>query len=525
MIGSPASFVAIAFGSGVLAAEYAPLWLCGCVSLLVLVVLSARVRRRALSTAAILAAAFLVGAWRYDVGRIVAADDVCRFVPYVTAVEGLVASDAEADRGRIRFVLRVDRARVRGDWSRASGRIIVSVYPERRRDTVREPRQRPTVPDVQYGARLRIMTSPYLPPEPTNPSSFSWRAYLARKGIYSCVSVRDRSKIELLAGNGANPLIEYALRARHGLVRSIDRLYHLREGSVTAGMVLGMYSYLPEPTLRSFSRTGTLHLLAASGYNCWVLVFLLTPLLKLARVLPRWRGLFVIAAIIMYLLMVGGKPSLMRAAIMASLVLLARPLKRVPDTTVLFFIAALVILIIDPANLFDVGFQLSFASVWAIIRVSPILGAKSLLNWAGLVEPGPQARLGVRFVLRKLGGVLGATAVATLAVTLVTAPVVAYYFNYVSLVSIPANMAVEFGVPVVFAVGFLSPVGAHFGFLGSLLGYVGDTTARAMLSVVDTLGDLRWSAVSVESPGVLAILGYYVILFGVLSYVRSKNVS
>ncbi|MGB9619738.1 MAG: ComEC/Rec2 family competence protein, partial [Armatimonadota bacterium] len=191
----------------------------------------------------------------------------------------------------------------------------------------------------------------------------------------------------------------------------------------------------------------------------------------------------------------------------------------------LFFIAALVILIIDPANLFDVGFQLSFASVWAIIRVSPILGAKSLLNWAGLVEPGPQARLGVRFVLRKLGGVLGATAVATLAVTLVTAPVVAYYFNYVSLVSIPANMAVEFGVPVVFAVGFLSPVGAHFGFLGSLLGYVGDTTARAMLSVVDTLGDLRWSAVSVESPGVLAILGYYVILFGVLSYVRSKNVS
>jgi competence protein ComEC len=204
--------------------------------------------------------------------------------------------------------------------------------------------------------------------------------------------------------------------------------------------------------------------------------------------------------------------------------LLARPLKRTTNTISLFFIAGLVILAIDPGNLFDVGFQLSFLAVWAIIYVSPIIGAGSVLQWAGLAVRDPSApRKRRHLVLRKFAGALAATAIATIAVTLVTAPAVAYYFNYFSLVSVPANMAVELGVPIVFADGFLSPVAVHIGLLGDAVGSIGTWTTRAMLAVVNELGGLRWSAVSVASPGPLAILGYYVILHAALGYVRSRD--
>ncbi len=513
-----AACIAIAFGSGILAAEYVPLWLIAAASGVAIVVSAARGPRNPKTTAAIVAAAFLVGAWRYDVGRVPAADDISRRIPDVTAFQGTVASDPEGGRDRVRFVFRVGQVRLAQGWRRASGRVMVTVYA-----SGRSPRGTGE-PRLEYGSRARINTAPYRPLDPTNPGRFSWREYLARNGIHCCATVRNASQIELLPRNGGNPAVRLALAVRRGLISSILRLSPGEEGSVIAGMVLGTYAYLPDRTFRNFSRTGALHLLAASGFNCWVLVFLLAPLLRLVNVIPRWRGAVVIVFIVVYVLMVGGKPSLVRAAIMASLVLVARPLKRVPNTISLFFIAALVILAIDPANLFDVGFQLSFLAVWAIIYVSPIIGASSLLNWAGLAVRDPSAPRGVRrFVLRKLAGALGATAVATTAVTLVTAPIIAYYFNYVSLASLPANVAVGTGVPVVFGAGFLAPIGLRVSWLGTAVGWIGTETTRAMLSVVNTLGEMRWSAMSVASPGPLAILGYYVILHAALGYVRSKN--
>jgi len=518
-----AAYVAVAFACGILAAEYAPLWLCGAVGLLVAAVAAGRGRSRRSAGAALLATVFLVGAWRYNLGRLVPADDVSRLIPSVTAVQGTVASDPDAREGRVRFAFRVDRARLPSGWARASGRVLVSVYQERRFTSAGPAGFVPIKARLEYGARLRITSSPYRPSEPTNPTGFSWKGYLARNEIYSCVTVRDLSSIRLLAADAGNPVVRAALGLRHVLTRSITRLYPPREASVIAGMVLGTYAYLPDTTLRSFSRTGTLHLLAASGYNCWVLVFLAAPLLRLIRIIPKWRGVCLILALIVYLLMVGDKPSLVRAAVMASLVLIARPLRRVPDTTALFFVAGLVILAVDPANLFDVGFQLSFLAVWGIIYVSPIIGASSLLNWSGLVVRDPAAPRVRPFVIRKLGGALGATAVATLAVTLVTAPVIAYYFNYLSFVSVPANMVVELGVPAVFAAGFACPVAVNIGCLAAAVGWIGTATTRAMLWVVDTLGALRWSAVSTQSPGTLAMLGYYLILFAVLQYVRARR--
>jgi competence protein ComEC len=286
-------------------------------------------------------------------------------------------------------------------------------------------------------------------------------------------------------------------------------------------MVLGTYAYLPAETFRNFSRTGTLHLLAASGYNCYILLFLATPIFKALRVTPRYTSILVILLIIVYVMMAGTMPSLMRAAIMSSLALLGAPLKRVPSAANSFFIAGLVLLAINPSELFDVGFQLSFLAIWSLIAVSPIIA--TMFRRAGLMAgDARRARTTRERILRKFAGGIAGTAVATIAVSLVTAPIIAYYFNYISLVSVPANAALEVGVPVVFAVGFISPLAAPVHWLGVIVGWVGTWTTRAMLATVDYFGSMTYSAVSVASPGILAIIGYYVILYGVVGYARAR---
>lgn len=503
--------VALPFGAGILASEHLNTAVCCLGAAVALCAALAVVESRRRAAVCIVAAMFVLGAIRHGQAKLVAADDVSRLVERTSAIEGGVASDPDVDPDRMRFSFRVDRARVGDQWTKAGGIAMVSVY----RDAGAETRR------LEYGDRARIKARLHAPLEPTNPGSFSWKSYLARQGIHACASVKDSSQVRVLPGARGNPAVRAALRVRRLLEGGIGRTHPEREASVVVGMVLGTYAHLPDDTLRSFSRTGTLHLLAASGYNCYIILLIASPLLRKARILPRWRSVLVMLLILAYLLVAGAKPSLVRAAVMACLLLMAVPLRRVGEWSNLFFTAAFAMLLIRPADLFDVGFQLSFVSAWALIAVAPII--EPLLEQARLsLIPKRRAGYVANLVPWATRSAMAA-AVGTIAISLVTGPIVAYYFNYVSLVSIPANMALALGVPVVFADGFAAPLVGHVPVLSGVAGALGTWVVHTMLDIVNGLGSLKWAAVSTPSPGAAAMVGYYLVLYAAISYLRSRN--
>ncbi len=423
----------------------------------------------------------------------------------------MVASDPENVGDKTRLICRVERVNVYGKWRRASGQVMVNLYPNEERP----------LPNLDYADQVRLDVVPYPPRDPTNPGQFSWKGYLARQSIYSCAYVNSSSQVHILKSKKGNVFLYAALKAKHYMIRSIARIIPEREATVLAGMVLGTYSYLPKEILNNFQRTGTLHLLAASGFNCFILVFLSMPVLKRIGIMPKYRNEIVIILVGMYLLMVGPKPSLIRASLMAFLLLIAPLLKRVPNNKTLFFVASTVILAANPAYLFDIGFQLSFLAVWALISVAPVI--ESILIRAKVISNNGKNKPKGRFVwLSKLSSEAAGAGVATASITLFTAPIVAYYFNYFSLVSLPANMVLALGVPVLFVVGLFAPVLALVPTAGAIIGSVGGIVTSAMLWVVDFLGSWEHAVVAVRSPGILAIAGYYLILQAVLSYARSK---
>lgn len=510
--------VAVAFASGILVAGYVPL--AGCAVLIAsallagLIILPPRHRPTLLLVCAIT----FSGAARYAGDRSIAPDDISRFGRRVGAFEGTVVSDTTGNTDSVRATLRVSRIRLTDGWRDASGKVMVTLYSDRGGG----------LPRIGYGDRARILVSPYVPSEPTNPGQFSWKAYLARHGIYVCASVRESGQIRMLRRGGRSAR-GAALAAKRYLVSSIFRVHPSREASVMSGVVLGTYAYLDDDTLRDFTRTGTMHILAASGYNCFVLLMIASPILKLLRVLPRYRGIITVLLIAAYLLMVGPMPSLLRAAVMASLMLLACSLRRVPDYANLFYVAAMVLLIHNPSNFFDVGFQLSFLAVWGLITVAPLIDAIMARTNLSDLHGKPRLRKRTRWLARlaligwgKVVGVFASTLVGTTAVSLMTAPVVAQQFHYVSLTSLPANLAVAFLVPVVFLDSFASALTVLVPHGAGWIGAVGTYSTRAMLGIVGYFGSLEHSSVAVQSPGALGIVGYYAVLLAAAGYVRSR---
>lgn len=511
--------VAIAFAVGILAADWIG-W-SGCLLVVLCAVtlslIFSPIRFR--TPAVLLCVLLLAGAARYSADRSIPGDDISLVTRDVSAFEGRVASDVTSGTDSIRLTFRVSKARFADGWHKVSGDVMLSIYADKG-----DP-----IPHLAFGDRARIRARPYCPSEPTNPGQFSWKGYLARHGIYACASVRDTSQLEVLdRDSGRNPT-GLALATKRALVASIYRVHPKEEASVMSGVVLGSYAYLDEQTLSDFTRTGTLHVLAASGYNCFVLVMLATPLLMLLRVPAVYRSILTIVLIAFYVLMVGPMLSLVRAAVMSALVLLGFPLRRVADYVNIFYVAALVVLLLNPSSLFDVGFQLSFLAVGALIYVIPLISAiirhfavsddHANVGWNRRVSKIARVLRGAYAWLK---GVAASTAVATISVGLVTGPVVAYYFHYVSLTSLPANLVVALTVPVVFFDSFASPLTSLLPHASHYAGFLGTGATRAMLWTVKYFGAMKYSSIPVQSPGVLAILGYYLLLYAAGAYVRSK---
>lgn len=182
-------------------------------------------------------------------------------------------------------------------------------------------------------------------------------------------------------------------------------------------------SYLQEALRNDFRGSGLAHLLALSGFHVGVVAMIAlwatAPVMLMGRA-RHVRWLMVLAAVWAFALLGGMRPSLMRAAIMSTMLLVARGIGRYSSSVNALAVAAIVILAVRPSALSDVGFQLSFAAVFGILVFAPALNPFPLRR-------GP---------LHAFGAVVAVPVSATLA----TAPIIASVFGTFPLLFLPANI-------------------------------------------------------------------------------------
>lgn len=490
-------FLGIAFITGIL--------LGGCV-------LSARITPRA--AVGVMAAVFVLGFVRTVAYRHVPAGDVSelandRFVE----LAGSVASDPEPSGKRVRFVLKCASACVSGVEQPVVGRVMVTLYPDDRNGVVRR------VPF--YGETVRIRGRLRVPRPPSNPGAFDYREYLARKRVFCTMSTGEAAYSVIAPA--PRSVAWLAAKFKAFLTSKCLALFPSLHAFLLLGILLGNYALLPVEVQTAFMRSGTMHLLAASGYNCGIIVAIFGTLMRrltAPRIAVHW---LLIALLWIFTLVAGAGPSIVRAALMVTVFLLAYVLWRAPDVMNIVLFAALMILGANPLNLYDVGFQLSFAAVFSILLVMPLVNP--LVN-AWLTPSPKQEGRSVQTAGRLLhwtAQTIVLAVVVSVVAALGTWPITAYCFNYLSVVSIVANAVTALMVLMLTALGIAAlAIGSACLSLGKVVALPASAVAGSMLWVVVRLGDLPWAAISLRSPHPLLILLYYLTLIGVLEYAHRK---
>ena len=261
--------------------------------------------------------------------------------------------------------------------------------------------------------------------------------FQARRGAHGALEV-DRMRVTAAWRGGiAGALDRVRRRAEVGLARGLPR----DEAALLRGMVLGQDERLTETVRTDFQRSGLAHLLAVSGQNVVLLAMLALGAGMVAGLPLRSRLAVALALVVLYVPLAGGGPSIQRAGVMGGAGLVAALAGRPASRWYAVGLAVVVTLALNPRASGEVGWQLSFAAV------------------VGLLALAPRWREGLRRA--RVPGPLADAGAVTAAATVATAPLMALYFQQVSLASLPANLAAAPAVAPVMWLGMLGIAAAQ----------------------------------------------------------------
>ncbi len=343
-----------------------------------------------------------------------------------------------------------------------------------------------------YGDQVRIRGVPETPPSFPD---FDYRRYLARKGVYTLVR---RADLHLLATGEGSPGIAalYAVRARASAI--LDRLMPQPYASLANGMILGIESGIPRELYAKFNLTGTSHVIVISGSNIALVSGILLLLFTWGlRGRKKLAALFSLIGIGLYTLLVGADAAVVRAAIMGGLYVLAIAFNRQSAAIITLFVAAIVMLLLNPLTLWDVGFQLSFMATLGLILFSTPL------------QQAWDARIGKRLP-GLANNILAEGLLITLAAQITTMPMVVYYFGRFSIISFLANLLIIPVQPPIMIAGGLAIILASVFFpLGQLIALIPLASLWWTVFVVENLADIPWGSIEVGAFGRLLAALYY----------------
>jgi competence protein ComEC len=396
-------------------------------------------------------------------------------------IEGVVAEDPRRTAEDQRVLIAADRVLVAGRTRAVSGLVLAKL---------------PPYPERAYGDRLRLTGALTTPREAERAGQFDYRAYLARKRIFSLIEPTAVRQIATRTGSPAiAALLDLRDRARQVLLRELPE----PQASLAVGILLGLQSTIPPDVSGDFSATGTSHILVISGWNISIIAAALYALAGRLRLPQRAVFWVILVAIWLYTLFVGATPTVIRAAVMGTIVVIGQRAARPAHAWTTLFAATWAMTLWDPQTLWDLGFQLS------------ALATASLFAYGKGVE-----RVLLRTPLR--AGWLDwarEALTATLAAQILALPLILYQFGNLSIIAPAANVALLPMVPYAMLFGALALIaGAVWLPLGQWLAAVAYLFLGWLTEGARLFARVPWAAAQLPPFPLWLLLAYYAIVVG-----------
>lgn len=422
-------------------------------------------------------------------------------IPYnrnAVFVEGVVISDVQKRtlRNGLKTVFTLDVKKYHPqnaeEMDGVSGKILVNIF----RDV-----------ELNYGDYVQLEGKLHPPFNFSRDQRFTYGDYLKHKGIQLILTMGKRSLVKVMASHRGHLIAQTALDVRKKLKAVLTRHLSKNSAGIMNALILGERYDIPKNLKDLFIQTGTAHILAISGFNVGIVAFLIFMFLKVIRLNRASQYVLTILGVIFYAVLTGAQASVVRAAIMAVIFLLSFLVERETEPLNSLALAAVIILTLNPLDLFNVGFQLSFISVFFIVQYAPKLFHWILKRWPDTETAVSQARI---FILQSLA--------VSLVACLGVGGLIAYYFHIITPITVLANLIIIPLTSLNTALGVgLIGAGLIFPSMAGAFTSCIDLTLNLMIAVVYGLSRVPGAYFMLKEVTVFQTILYYVVILTLIS--------
>ncbi len=420
-------------------------------------------------------------------------------------IRGVIIEQPDINEERIRIIIDVEAI----NDSITSGLVLASVYKNKFKEEF--PNR------LTYGDVVEIKGKVLELPFQRNPGEFDYGKYLKLHGIDAVFSSYGFENISLLGHKTPNLFKSYVIiPVKEHSIKTIDELIGGEEGEYMKGLLLGERSNISKEMKQNFINAGVAHIIAVSGLNVVYVILIIWGILIFIPIKYSYKVFITIGCLLFYMDLTGNTSSIVRAVIMASIFLIAHIAERKPNSYNIISFAAMVILVIDPRQLFDAGFILSFTALLSIIIIYPIFNKLiNSISWYKSLNDKKYSVIAFKSIISLFMG--------TLAAQLGTLPITAIMFKKISIVSLVANL---FAIPlsnISLAIGFIMVIFSPFSmWLASVFAAVNSALLYMQLLLIELCAKWDYSFVETYFVDSIMFVFYYIILISILS-ISVKN--
>lgn len=334
----------------------------------------------------------------------------------------------------------------------------------------------------KIGQSIKIKGKMRLPSSNRNPKTFNYQRYLKTKNIHMIMNAKAKD-IQWTEGD-TKLILQYIGPFKYDFNNKISQYMNKESAGVLMGLLFGDKQFIDQDIYHDFKLNGTAHILAVSGIHMGILYSILQLFGKHKSLL---KDIITIGFILTYAFISNFSPSVTRAGIMIALYILSRYVNKRYDLISAAAFTALLMMLMNPYAIFDVGFQLSFAAVFSV----------------GIIFPYIKNKLKYQHISIDMLTVV-------LAIQLGTIPLIAYHFNYFSLVAFFINSPVILGASIILPIAFLMlPLSILGGEILLWITLLEEMLIEALIYMNQISTMLPNAFLNVVSPPVCLILLYY----------------
>lgn len=357
---------------------------------------------------------------------------------------------------------------------------------------------------LDYGRKVVFRGKLTEPDGARNPGGFDYRLYLAQKGAGAAVFAYA-DDIEPGEDVKGNFLIKAGLMIRERIVYVIESSLPEQQAGLMNGMLIGYREGLSDEVKEAFSDAGLMHIMAVSGANVAFLMMPLSLLLKLLRVRRRAANLLIMAFLNLFVCVTGFEASVMRAVFMACVLLVSSMLYREPDVYSAIAVSCIIMLIISPYMIFNIGFQLSYAATLGIVMLYG--------NISKIIT--------CRLIPKNAADIIAATLAAQLGVL----PITLIHFNKISVIAIIPNILSAPLLEITTILGAIMALLGQFSLtLSRAIGYLNNIFLSLLLYITKWSSSVPYASVRTITPSLAAAAVYYIFVWFFLWYVPKKGI-